>query len=90
MSRIPAKPMSRSLVVGVVALILLGGGFTLFAPFTTVGVGMREEAAAYRLSPEEIRARGGGSRGSVWKNLDEAKRRQQAPSAATEDESSRN
>jgi hypothetical protein len=66
------------MVAGVVAIILVAGGFTLFAPFSAVGTAMREEAAKARLSPEEIRARGGGTRGSVWKNLDDAKRRQRA------------
>ena len=66
--------MSRLAVVGVCAVIVVAGGFTLISPFTQMGAEMRANAAQDRLSPQEIRARGGGSRGSVWSNLDKAKK----------------
>jgi len=70
------------MVLGLCAAILLGGSFTLFAPFSEYGTQLRAKSAESRMSPEEIRARGGGSRGSVWSNIEGVKKRQKAEAAA--------
>lgn len=68
--------MSRGMLLGLCAVIVAGGSVTLFMPFTDYGVQLRAQSAESRLSPSEIRARGGGSRGSMWSNIEDAKRRQ--------------
>lgn len=86
----PANTMSKGMVLAVCGIIVLAGGFTLTVPFTDWGAKARAEAAGTRLSADEIRRRGGGSRGSVWSNIEDAKKRQRvAATPAKQDEMDR-